>query len=226
MKKIKSYDQFLNEDTAWWQDFGNEFTNMLNGYKPKDPGGPESFKGPLYNTYKGDAAKSIDPNGKKFVIMDLNTADGYNAYALICQKWIDKRNPSSPIKGDMLAHGAKLALNKYGSFIPPQLALAQMTVEGGLGTDPNSKPIRTKNPFNVGNVDSGGTVTHPDWQDGIDAYYELMGKSYVVPARGKTADSLLNKFVNVDNQRYAAGADYEKDVTAMVNSINQKLQAA
>jgi hypothetical protein len=52
-----------------------------------------------------------------------------------------------------------------------------------------------------------------------------MAQSYVVPAKGKTAASLLNKFVNVNNNRYASSPNYEKAITSTVASINKTLTA-
>jgi hypothetical protein len=98
-------------------------------------------------------------------------------------------------------------------------------MEGGLSKDPKAKPIRTKNPFNVGNVDSGAVVKHNDWQSGINAYFKTMAKSYIVPSQNKTASGLLNRFVNIRNQRYASAPNYEKAITSTINSINKTLTA-
>jgi hypothetical protein len=98
-------------------------------------------------------------------------------------------------------------------------------MEGGLSKDPQAKPIRTKNPFNVGNVDSGAVVNHTDWQSGINAYFKTMAKNYVVPSQGKTATSLLKKFVNVNNNRYASAPNYEKAITSTITNINKTLTA-
>jgi hypothetical protein len=85
-----------------------------------------------------------------------------NAYSQICQKFIDSKgaNPLG-ISGKMMADGAKQAFERYKKYVPAELALSQLVLEGGIGNkNPNSKPIRTKNPFNVGNVDSGAVVQY------------------------------------------------------------------
>ena len=91
--------------------------------------------------------------------------------------------------------------------------------------NPKVKPIRTKNPFNVGNVDSGAVVNHSNWQSGINAYFKTMAKSYIVPSQNKTAPGLLKKFVNVNNQRYASAPDYEKKITSTITNINKTVSA-
>jgi hypothetical protein len=226
MNNIKSFGDFINE-----MDFNPALliSNALNAKSDSDTTGTGSLNLDIPDTADQIALKSLGLNnvndGSIFTPLDLKTSEGFKAYADIAQKWIDKTNPSSPIKGEMLALGAKKAVMDHGAYIPPQLALAQLTLEGGLSRDTSNKPIRTKNPFNVGNVDSGAVVNHNDWQSGIDAYYRTMAKSYVVPSQNKTAPELLKKFVNVNNQRYASAPDYERKLTSTINNINKTLTA-
>lgn len=228
MNNIKSFGQFINE-----ADLNPALIlgNFLNSKPVIDTDADSDTASSINTPDTSDQVtlKSLgitnSGDGSIFTPLDLKTPEGFKAYADISQKWINKQNPSSPIKGTMLAAGAKAALTAHNSYIPPQLALAQLTMEGGLSKDSQAKPIRTKNPFNVGNTDSGAVVNHTDWQSGIDAYFKTMAKSYVVPSKGKTAASLLNKFVNVNNNRYASSVGYEKAITSTINNINKTLTA-
>jgi hypothetical protein len=158
--------------------------------------------------------------GANFTDLDLTTEEGVNAYALICQKFIDSRPPNLlNISGKMLASGAKMAFDNHRKYVPPELALAQLAAEGGIGNkDPKSRPIRTRNPFNVGNVDSGANVQHGDVQSGINAYYNLIAKNYLV--KGKTASDLVKSFVNKNGSRYAS-ANYEPVINKLAGEANR-----
>lgn len=226
MNNLKSFGDFINEMEL---NPALLLGNALNAKPVIDTDGDRASSINTPDTSDEIALKSLgltnSGDGSMFTPLDLKTPEGLKAYADIAQKWINKQNPSSPIKGEMLATGAKAALDAHNSYIPPQLALAQLTMEGGLSKDPQAKPIRTKNPFNVGNVDSGAVVNHTDWQSGINAYFKTMAKNYVVPSQGKTATSLLKKFVNVNNNRYASAPNYEKAITSTITNINKTLTA-
>lgn len=157
----------------------------------------------------------------EFTDIDLKTDDGYLKYATICQKFIDSRKPNPlGITGDMMAKAARNAFNRFNKFVPAELALAQLVVEGGIGNgDISSRPIRTKNPFNVGNVDSGANQYESDVQSGIQAYYDLIARSYL--GKGRTAKDLITNFVNKEDQRYASGPDYERALNQIIPQINR-----
>jgi hypothetical protein len=159
-----------------------------------------------------------------FTDLDLSTDEGYKKYKDICQKFIETRRSNLlRINGDMLASAAKRAFEKYGKYVPPELALSQLTLEGGFSDNPNHRPIKTKNPFNVGNVDSGGNKYFDSVQSSINTYYDLIAKNYLTG--GKTAADLMKNFVNRDNNRYATAGAYERGllpIAKQVKSISNK----
>ena len=161
--------------------------------------------------------------GAQFTDLDLNKPEDFEKYSKICQKFIDTRKPNLlNITGEMMAAGAKQAFGKYQKFVPAELALAQLATEGGIGNnDPNSRPIKTRNPFNVGNTDNGTDVVHSDVQSGINTYYNLIANNYL--GKGKTANDLVNNFINHTGQRYA-GPDYEKLVNSISSQANKIAQ--
>jgi hypothetical protein len=153
--------------------------------------------------------------GAQFTDLDITTNEGFQKYSDICQKFIDNRQPNPlNITGNMMAQAAKHAFERYQKFVPAELALAQLALEGGIGNkDMNSRPIKTRNPFNVGNVDSGADVYNSDVQQGINAYYNLIAANYL--GKGKTANDLMTTFVNHSGERYASGQDYENQLNTL-----------
>ena len=159
-----------------------------------------------------------------FTDLDLMTDEGYSKYSEICDKFIKTRQPNLlEINGDMMAGSAKRAFEKYHKYVPPELALAQLATEGGIGnSDPNSRPIRTKNPFNVGNTDDGSNIDMGAVQEGINVYYNLIARNYL--GKGKSAKDLVQDFVNHDGNHYATAGTYEKLVNQIARQANRIAQ--
>ena len=173
---------------------------------------------------KSHIDSTITGGSDEFTDIDLTTSVGVNAYSQICQKFIDSKgaNPLG-ITGKMMVDGAKQAFERYKNYVPPELSLSQLALEGGIGNkDNNSKPIRTKNPFNVGNVDSGEVVQYGQVQTAINTYYNLMAKSYL--SKGKTAKDLIGNFVNSSGNRYASDTNYESKLNTLVSQVNRIAQ--
>jgi len=160
-------------------------------------------------------------SGEGFTDIDLNIPEGYQTYVEICDAFISKNGPNPlSITGEMMAKGAKGAFDKYKKYVAPELALSQLLLEGGIKNgNTNSRPIRTKNPFNVGNVDTGENIFHNDVQIGINAYYDLIAKNYL--GKGRSAKDLLNNFVNKSGNRYATAPNYEKILNKLAIDVNK-----
>ena len=167
--------------------------------------------------------KVVTGGGAQFTDLDLTKTEDVERYSKICQKFIDTRKPNLlNITGTMMATGAKQAFDRYQKYVPAELALAQLATEGGIGNNnPNSRPIKTRNPFNVGNTDNGSNVVHNDVQSGINTYYNLIANNYL--GKGKTANDLVSNFVNHSGLRYA-GPDYEKSVNSIALQANRIAQ--
>ncbi len=176
------------------------------------------------NITSEDIKQYIDPavttgGSVDFTDLDLNTTEGVESYKKICDNFIDQRNPNAEVNGEMMADAAERVFKRYGKYIPPELALAQLTLEGGISKNPNDRPIKTKNPFNVGNTAKKDNP-QASFKDGVNLYYDLIARKYLV--KGKTAADLVNDFKNEQGLAYAEAGTYETGLKSLIKNIRDK----
>jgi hypothetical protein len=162
-------------------------------------------------------------NSNRFAALDLTTPKGVEVYSKICQSFINGRNPNAGITGNMMASSAVKTFQSTGRYVPPELALAQLAIEGGLNTNPNAIPVRTNNPYNVGNWDNGKKTQFTNKQIGIDKYYDVIARSYLT--NNRTAEDILQNFTDVRGNRYASAENYEQMINKIVNQISSMKQS-
>lgn len=171
------------------------------------------------SAFKETKRKKVLKQSYNYTALDLDNNDDFDTYAEICQMWIDKQTHNHlGITGKMMARSARKAFKEKGNYVPPELALSQATNEGAFHPDPTTRAIRTRNPFNVGNVDSGENRTMSSVEDGIQTYYNLIAGSYL--SQDVDVDDLLQNFVRIDDgSRYAKDLDYESNLSRIMRKI-------
>jgi hypothetical protein len=154
-------------------------------------------------------------------------------YPINNQKWVDStfteyendattylNRPmfsNTPLTGEMLAHCAKNTYFNYNILVPVELALAQCQFESSMGREGRSPK---KNPYNLGEYDSGTVIWFNTTQDGVQAYFDLIAKDYL---SCKTPEQLLTDFTNCNGKRYASG-DYEIHISKQMYYIKKWLK--
>ena len=180
---------------------------------PQNDGNDDKVEEPYEKEKKGYSTAG------DFLELDLSKPEDVKKYAEIADKFIASRSANLlGIRGSMLADAARNSFNQFGKYVPVELALAQLAQEGGFSSNPNARPIKTKNPFNVGNTGTDKNVFHNSVQSGIQTYYDLIAKNYLTG--GKTATDLLNNFVNSSGYRYAGDKNYEASLTKIANQVS------
>lgn len=113
---------------------------------------------------------ATDPNHEKRVASIYNQVRTINT-APQADNYIRQVAPNSPVKGqDVVA-----AAQAYGVSVPMILAIMQQ--DSTFGT--KGLAVRTRNPGNVGNDDSGATRTYPTFRDGVFAVAENLSRRKV-----------------------------------------------
>ena len=169
---------------------------------------------------KYDNTSGVDNSGL-FTNLDLNIDDDYNLYKNMTQSYINTQTNLLNISGEMLASAAKKYSNK--AYIPPELVLTQLKAEGAFSDNRSARPIRTKNPLNVGNTETGSRMMS-SVQQGIDEYYKLISNSYLVG--NKTPSDLLQQFKNRRGESYATPGVYEKFLKRIMPSVRNVTERA
>lgn len=179
--------------------YGDPMSYQIGGIVPEQiASAAPVFDTPQMTDYNASPRSSFNPASP----LSANMV----GYAAKADKFLSIKAPKSGVTGQMLASAAQQAYKQFGKVVPVELALAQLQVEGYIAPGSGNKPQRTRNPFNVGNTDSGATRTYNDVQSGINAYYNLIASSYL---KNKTPEQLLQHFENFKGQRYATDPNYE-----------------
>lgn len=125
---------------------------------------------------------------------------------------------------DEIATAIYAACKQYK--IDPRLALAQGILEGHFATAPTATRSRkTRNIYNVGNVDDGTNKFFPTYTAGIRAYAHLLARSYCYRSESSivTPEMMIaHDFWRPDGVgRYATAHSYTKDIAKIVKKIDK-----
>lgn len=169
-----------------------------------------------FGAYQGELARSapLDPFSNNLQITPAVSGTLKGIQAAI-DHWAHGKAP---------VNAADFLNVSLATGVPVDLMIAQAVNESTIGTN-GSRPLKTLNIFNVGNVDSGGNRYMPSWIQGMFVYANLIKNSYAPDPKHITAESvILPKFVRVKNgtksgDRYASNPHYETELISIVNTI-------
>ncbi|HNX38744.1 MAG TPA: hypothetical protein PL124_09690 [Candidatus Cloacimonadota bacterium] len=124
---------------------------------------------------------------------------------------------------------AEAMLTKCAIYrVDPRLCLAQGIAECHFGVNPEARRSRkTRNIWNVGNVDDGGNRFFASYEAGMDVYLRLMSREYRYPAEGNivTPEMMIrHDFVRPRGGRYATAPSYTKVIEGIVKKVDEGLQ--
>lgn len=140
-------------------------------------------------------------------------------YKLRADLWLSRSTfEGTPLTGEILTLSARNAYDSTGILLPVELALAQAQLESSMGRAGKS-PI--KNPYNVGEHDSGTVKWFKSTFDGTQSYFYYMCRNYL---RCRSVDQLFVNFVNCSGRRYASLPMYEQNVRNQYYVIKRWLE--
>jgi flagellum-specific peptidoglycan hydrolase FlgJ len=120
-----------------------------------------------------------------------------------------------------------LLLGSEQYHVDPILALAQGILECHFGYNPAAlRSRKTRNIFNVGNVDNGGNRFFKTMQAGIEAYFRLMAREYHWRDEGPSVTlemMLKHDFRRPRGGRYATSPSYTRNIASIAASITKLL---
>ena len=127
---------------------------------------------------------------------------------------------------DEIADTILSASNEYK--VDPRFALAQGIAEGHFGANPEAgRSRRTKNLYNIGNVDGGRNNYYSSYTDGIRDYARLMNQEYNWGGEGSwvTPEMMIeNNFTRSSGQgRYARDPNYANVIQQILKRVDNKL---
>lgn len=229
--------------------WGDDIFFAAGAYDPESAGGKKLLAHELTHTLQPGAHDRIRCYGES---ASLPPAQYFDAYGKLAQKFLDMiyardsykkwaaDNPALLIKGADLSEAAKSVydaakVKDYNRIIPPEMAIAQALLEGGLKPAANSAQIA--NPMNVG-IYTGNQKTkqaqsleaiRKDKGDkearkaGIRSYYALMYDKYMGvydrPEKMLGYDQFNKHGTTEFKDRFAEAFYYENKMAAQIGLL-------